>query len=104
MRFRSLGFCGTNIRDYLSKIQEVETNFLHESIIAHLGTIELNNQVKIKEGHLGSNSVYKIRLLKRHRRKKKKMIKSYYYRKKFCVRQNKEKVDENSDSNSIRMK
>ena len=104
MRFRSLGFCGTNIRDYLSKIKEVETNFLHESIIAHLGTIELNNQVKIKEGHLGSNSVYKIRLLKRHRRKKKKMIKSYYYRKKFCVRQNKEKVEINSDSNSIRMK
>ena len=104
MRFRSLGFCGTNIRDYLSKIKEVETNFLHESIIAHLGTIELNNQVKIKEGHLGSNSVYKIRLLKRHRRKKKKMIKSYYYRKKFYVRQNKEKSDENSDSNSIRMK
>ena len=104
MRFRSLGFCGTNIRDYLSKIKEVETNFLHESIIAHLGTIELSNQVKIKEGHLGSNSVYKIRLLKRHRRKKKKMIKSYYYRKKFYVRQNKEKSDENSDSNSIRMK
>ena len=103
MRFRSLGFCGTNIRDYLSKIEEVETNFLHESIIAHLGTIELNNQVKIKEGHLGSNSIYKIRLLKRHRRKKK-MIKSYYYRKKFCVRQNKEKADVNNDNNSIRMK
>ena len=104
MRFRSLGFCGTIIRDYLSKIKEVETNFLHESIIAHLGTIELNNQVKIKEGHLGSNSIYKIRLLKRHRRKKKKMIKSYYYRKKFCVRQSKEKADVNDDSNSIRMK
>ena len=104
MRFRSLGFCGTNIRDYLSKIKEVETNFLHESIIAHLGTIELNKQVKIKEGHLGSNSIYKIRLLKRHRRKKKKMIKSYYYRKKFCVRQNKEKADVNNDNNSIRMK
>ena len=104
MRFRSLGFCGTNIRDYLSKIEEVETNFLHESIIAHLGTIELNNQVKIKEGHLGSNSIYKIRLLKRHRRKKKKMIKSYYYRKKFCVRQNKEKADADNDNNSIRMK
>ena len=104
MRFRSLGFCDTNIRDYLSKIEEVETKFLHDSIIAHLGTIELNNQVKIKEGHLGSNSIYKIRLLKRHRRKKKKMIKSYYYRKKFCVRQNKEKADVNNDNNSIRMK
>ena len=98
MRFRSIGACGANIRDYLTRIKEVETNFISESIIAHLGTISLNNDVKIKEGHLGSNSIYKITLLKHHKRKRKKEIKSYYYRKKFCVRQNKEKINENNNN------
>ena len=98
MRFRSIGACGANIRDYLTRIKEVETNFISESIIAHLGTISLNNDVKIKEGHLGSNSIYKITLLKHHKRKRKKEIKSYYYRKKFCVRQNKEKINENDNN------
>ena len=93
MRFRSIGECGANIRDYLSRIKEVETNLIFESIIANLGTIELNNNVKIKEGNLGANSIYKITLLNRHRRRKKKAMKSHYYRKKFYVRQNKEKVD-----------
>ena len=104
MRFRSVGECGSNIRDYLSRIKEVETNFIHESIIAHLGIIELNDNIKIKEGHLGPNSIYKISLLKRQRKKKKKMMKSYFYRKKFCVKQNKEKADVNNDNNSIKMK
>ena len=91
MRFRSIGECGTNLRDYLSRLKEVETNYINESVIAHLGTITLNNPVKIKEGRLSSKSIYKISLLKRHRRKRRKDIKSYYYRKKFCVRQNRAK-------------
>ena len=98
MRFRSIGACGANIRDYLTRVKEIETNFLNESIIAHFGTISLNNDVKIKEGHLGSNSIYKITLLKRHKKKRKKDIKSYYYRKKFCVRQNKEKMNGNDNN------
>ena len=97
MRFRSIGECGTNARDYLSNIKEVETNFINESILAQLGTVSLNDNIKIKEGHLGTNSKYKIRLLKRNKRRKKNNIKSYYYRKKFNVRHNKEKLDVNND-------
>ena len=104
MRFRSIGECGTNISDYLSRIKEVETNFIHESIIAHLGTISLNNPSKRKEGHLSSNSIYKITLMKRYRRKKRKEIKTQYYRKKFYLRQNKIKTEINKENNSIRMK
>ena len=96
MRFRSIGESGSNIRDYLTRIKEVETNFINESILAHLDTISLKNNVKIKEGRLGSNSIYKLSLLKTHKKRKRKEIKSYYYRKKFFIRQNKEKHCVNS--------
>ena len=96
MRFRSIGESGSNIRDYLTRIKEVETNFINESILAHLDAISLKNNVKIKEGRLSSNSIYKLSLLKRHKKRKGKEIKSYYYRKKFCIRQNKEKHNVNN--------
>ena len=96
MRFRSLGECGANIRDYLSRLQDVETNFITESIFSHMGTVSLNDNDNAKEGHLSCNSLYRIKLLKRFRRGGRKIIKSNYYRKKFFfVRQNKEKVDMN---------
>ena len=96
MRFRSIGESGSNIRDYLTRVQEVETNFFNESILAHLDAISLKNNVKVKEGLLSSNSIYKLSLIKRHKKRKGKVIKSYYYRKKFCIRQNKAKIRINS--------
>ena len=50
MRFRSIGESGTNIRDYLKKIKEVENNFLNESLLAHFGMISLNENYEIREG------------------------------------------------------
>ena len=95
MRFRSLGESGTNIRDYLSRLQDVETNFITESILSHIGAVSLNEDDSVQEGHLGRNSLYRIKLLKRFRRRGRKIMKSNYYRKKFFARQNKEKVDRN---------
>ena len=99
MRFRSIGESGSNLRDYLSRVTEVETNFFNESILANLGTISLKPKVKINHGHLSSNSIYKLSLLKRNKRRKGKAIKSYYYRKKFCIRQIKEKNCVNTTDN-----
>ena len=95
MRFRSLGESGTNIRDYLSRLQDVETNFITESILSHIGAVSLNEDDSVQEGHLGCNSLYRIKLLKRFRRRGRKIMKSNYYRKKFFARQNKEKIDRN---------
>ena len=84
MRFRFLGESGSNIGDYLTKIKEVENNFLNESILSSLGMISLNDNIKITEGSLGSNSLYKITILKDRKRKRKKV---QYYRKKFHIHQ-----------------
>ena len=98
MRFRSIGESGKNIGDYLTKIKEVENSFWHESILAHINMISLENDIEVKEGSLSSNSIYKITLFKQHKRKK---TKTQYYRKKFCIQQRTNKSDVNNVNNTI---
>ena len=82
MRFRSIGVYATNKRDYLSMIKEVESDYINESTLAHIGFISFEEQ-NIKDEFLGPNSLYKLKAFKTHKRKKRKMVKPQYYRKKL---------------------
>ena len=73
MRYRSIGVSASNIRDYLTRIKEVEDNYINESTLAHIGFISLEEK-KFKNELLGPNSIYKLTFLKaKGRRKKRKM-------------------------------
>ena len=80
MRFRSIGICASNKKDYLSFIKEVENNYINESILAHIGFISLEETNNINQ-FLGPNSIYKLSKLKK-KRKRRKFIKIQNYRKK----------------------
>ena len=94
MRFRSIGICATNIGDYLTRIKEVEDNYINESILTHIGFISLEDNNN-KDGLLGPNSLYKLRRVKNHRKRKwRKIFKSQFHRKKLHFHL---KTDENSN-------
>ena len=82
MKFRSIGVYATNKRDYLTRIKEVENDYIKESTLAHIGFISFEDQ-NIKDELNGPNSLYKLTAFKTHRRKKRKIIKPHYYRKKL---------------------
>ncbi len=69
MRFRSIGVCETNKRDYLLRVKELEDNYLSESILTHIGFISLEEN-NIKYGRLGPNSLYKLTKIKTKRKRK----------------------------------
>ena len=80
MRYRSIGVSASNIRDYLTRVKEVEDNYINESTLAHIGFISFEEK-KFKNELLGPNAIYKLTIIKEQgRRKKRKM---QFYRKKL---------------------
>ena len=99
MRYRSIGVSASNIRDYLTRIKEVEDNYINESTLAHIGFISLEEK-KFKNELLGPNSIYKLTFLKaKGRRKKRKM--QYYRKKLFFYHQTKFNSINNFNCNQI---
>ena len=99
MRYRSIGVSASNIRDYLTRIKEVEDNYINESTLAHIGFISLEEK-KFKNELLGPNSLYKLTFLKaKGRRKKRKM--QYYRKKLFFYHQTKLNSRNNNNCNQI---
>ena len=94
MRFRSIGVCASNIRDYLTHIKEVEDDYITESTLAHIGFISLKEN-NINGGLLGPNSFYKLTKLKEQRRKKRKKVK-IYRKKLFFYHQTKYSANNNN--------
>ena len=92
MRFRSIGVCASNIRDYLTHIKEVEDDYLNESTLAHIGFISLKEN-NINGGLLGPNSFYKLTKIKEQKRKRKKV--KYCRKKLFFYRQTKYRTNTN---------
>ena len=83
MRFRSIGASATNIRDYLSRVKELEDNYLNESLLTHIGFISLEEHNN-KDGLLGPNSLYKLTNLKmKKKRKWRKNFKIHIHRKRL---------------------
>ena len=98
MRFRSIGVSASNIRDYLTRVKEVEDNYINESTLAHLGFISLEERT-FKPQLLGPNSLYKLTILKaKGKRKKRKM--QHYRKKIFFYHQSKLIANDNNDNNS----
>ena len=98
MRFRSIGICASNKKDYLSYIKEVENDYINESILAHIGFISLE-ETNNADQLLGPNSIYKLSKLKaKTKRKRRKFIKIQNYRKKIYCKI-KQKIRNNSGSN-----
>ena len=96
MRFRSVGICASNIRDYLNQINEVENDYINESTLAHIGLISLKER-KGKVGLLGHNSLYKLTLLK-SRKTRKRRLNFHYCRKKLYF-YHPTKIHSNDDNN-----
>ena len=100
MRFRSIGICASNKKDYLSYIKEVENNYINESILAHIGFISLEETNNINQ-LLGPNSIYKLSKLKT-KRKRRKFVKIQNNRKsKFFKHQTKIRKSNNNSINLI---
>ena len=96
MRFRSIGVCASNIRDYLSRVKELEDNYLNESLLAHIGFISLEESNNI-DGLLGPDSLYKLTKLKtKSKRKWRKNFKFQTHRKKLHFHH-----ETNNNSNDI---
>ena len=100
MRFRSIGICASNKKDYLSFIKEVENNYINESILAHIGFISLEETNNITQ-LLGPNSIYKLSKLKT-KRKRRKFVKIQNYRKKRYFK-NQTKIKRSNNNNSINL-
>jgi hypothetical protein len=96
MRFRSIGVSATNIKDYLSRVKELEDNYLIDSLLTHIGIISLEAN-NYNDGHLGPNSLYKLTNLKTKRKRKwRKNFKFQTHRKKLHFHH--ETNNDNNDS------
>ncbi len=97
MRFRSIGICASNKKDYLSSIKEIEDSYINESTLAHIGYISLE-ETNLTDELLGPHCIYKISKLKNQRRKRRKFQK--YRKKLYFYRQTKTNVN-NKEINLI---
>ena len=98
MRIRSCGVSASNMEEYLSKIKEIDNNYIEESTLTYFGFISLEEESNNNDEYelLGHKSNYKMSKIEKKRKMRKKVRINQYFRKKIFFHHKRSRINSES--------